>query len=100
MDHDVALTLITFVWSAYLPAFYTFVCLSPNSIFKCIHTCRKPHKPLPNTFSFGTTPICCVLVFKNTCACTVALFYAKGSCSKSLKPLSLLKPNFMWHHHG
>ena len=37
------------------------------------------HKPLPITFSFGTTLICCVLVVKNTKTYTVALFYSSES---------------------
>ena len=40
------------------------------------------HKPLPITFSFGTTLICCVLVVKNTGTYKVALFYSYGSIVK------------------
>ena len=42
----------------------------------CLHIYKRPHKAFPNTFSFGTTLICCVLVFKNTGTYTNALFNA------------------------
>ena len=51
---------------------------------------ETPHMPIPNTFSFVTSLMCCVLVFKNTGTYTVALFYAKCSLVKVCMCLCIL----------